>query len=324
MDPTESIQRSPANRLGLDYRSPPPRKLELPIIDVHTHVKSAEHATRFFEVATLYGIHRVVSMTPLEQVQPLRQAWGERIEFIAIPDWSRESLTPEFREDWLRRLEVFREHGSRLCKFWMAPPMRARHGLTLDHAYLRPVIDAARDLGYAFMVHVGDPSVWWNTRYADVARYGTKAEQYPQLEWLADYVAPRPVLCAHMGGFVEDLAFLQGLLQRHANCFLDSSATKWIVREVAWQPSAVREFICRNADRVLFGTDLVVDSKFDDFDHYASRYWVHQMLWETDCRGESPIEDPDAPDPPPLSGVDLPPEVLRRFYVENARRILGF
>jgi hypothetical protein len=44
-------------------------------------------------------------------------------------------------------------------------------------------------------------------------------------------------------------------------------------------------------------------------------------MWETACRGESPIEDPDADDPPRLAGVDLPAEVLRKMYRENAVRL---
>jgi hypothetical protein len=120
---------------------------------------------------------------------------------------------------------------------------------------------------------------------------------------------------------VEDPDFLQGLLDRHANYVLDTSATKWIVREVARQPERVREFMIRNADRILFGSDLVASDKFREFDHYASRYWAHLQMWETAYRGESPIEDPDAEQPPRLAGVDLPEDVLRALYIENAQRL---
>lgn len=109
------------------------------------------------------------------------------------------------------------------------------------------------------------------------------------------------------------------MLDRHANYRIDTSATKWIVREVARQPERVKDFVTRNANRVLFGSDLVAADRFQSFDHYASRYWAHQMMWETAYRGESPIEDPDAETPPQLAGVDLPAEVLRQVYGENAR-----
>jgi hypothetical protein len=90
-----------------------------------------------------------------------------------------------------------------------------------------------------------------------------------------------------------------------------------MVREIARQPAAVRDFVLRNQDRILFGSDLVVDEEYG-FEHYASRYWAHLRLWETPYRGESPIADPDADDPPCLAGLDLPGEVLEQLYCGNA------
>lgn len=315
--------RSPANLLGIDYRAVPNRKVSGEIIDAHCHVHFGRHAELFFEAAAAYGVTRVLSMSPLGEVERLRAAYGDRIRFIAIPNWKAFANDEQFRRDWIADLTRFRELGARICKFWMAPPMRERHQLTLDHGFLRPVVDCVLALGYDILVHVGDPSVWWRPggKYADTARFGTKEEQYDQLRWLCRYVAPRTVIAAHMGGYVEQPSFLQRLLDEHANLFFDSSATKWIVREVARRPDEVRDFILRNPTRILFGSDLVASEKFTDFDHYASRYWAHLMMWESAYRGESPIEDPDAEGTPRLAGLDLPAETLRAMYRENARRL---
>lgn len=309
-----------ANRTGIDYRNAPPRRSPGPIIDIHSHIHPGPCAATFFEAADRYGITHVVSMTPLEEARQLREQMPGRLSFIAIPNWRTFDDKVEHRQQWLADLGVFREMGSRICKFWMAPPMREKHGLTIEHEFVRPVVRAAIDLGYQFMIHAGDPSVWWKpgARYADTAKFGTKRDQYRQVEWLLDFVAPRIVIGAHMGGTVEDLPLLQGLLDHHPNYRIDTSATKWIVREVARQPAAVRDFVIRNAGRVLFGSDLVAMEKYKSFDHYASRYWAHQQMWETAARIESPIADPDADDPPRLAGVDLPADVLRKIYHENA------
>lgn len=324
-DDAREAERREANRLGLDYHAPPTRRVSVPIVDIHSHIYFGSHAERFFEAADRYGIDHVVSMSPLSEVPRLREKYPTRLSFIAIPDWKRFDDNEKHRDGWIQDLAVFREHAARICKFWMAPPMREKHGLTIDHPFLRPVVDAAVQLGYQFMIHAADPSVWWKpgARYADTAKFGTKHDQYRQVEWLLDYVAPRIVIGAHMGGTVEELDFLQGLLDRHPNYRIDTSATKWIVREVARQPAQVRDFVIRNADRVLFGSDLVAADRYLTFDHYASRYWSHQMMWESSYRGESPIEDPDAETPPQLAGVDLPPEVLRKIYAENARAVLS-
>lgn len=314
--------RSPANRLGLDYRRVPPRKLCGRIVDVHAHVNPVATAARFFEAADAYGITKVVSMTPLDDVPVLRTAYGKRLEFIAIPRWRRMENSAVFQKQWLTDLEAFREVGARRMKFWMAPPMRGNYGLTLKDPFFQPLIRQGLELGYDFMIHVGDPSEWFQPggRYADPAVFGTKHEQYPQLEFLLETVAPHTVIAAHMGGSVEEPAFLQDLLDRYPNLYLDSSATKWVVRGVARQPEALREFMLRNQDRILFGSDLVVAEAYD-FEHYASRYWTHQMMWETPYRGESPIDDPDAGQPPPLAGLDLPADALKKLYSENAGRL---
>lgn len=320
---SKQYETNAANRLGLDYRKAPPRRTAGPIIDIHTHLHDAKNTRLLMEAADAYGIGTIYSMNALEHAADLRAAWGERVRFIAVPRWRDMGMTAAFRDRWIADLGTFRELGARLCKFWMAPPMRERHGLTLGHDFLRPVIDAALGLGYEFMTHIADPSVWWRpgARYSDTSRYGTKTEQYAQLEWFLDYVAPRRVIGAHMGGFVEDLSFLQGLLDRHANYLLDTSATKWIVREVSRQPEATAAFVIRNADRVLFGSDLVASPDYDTFDHYASRYWAQRTMWETDYRGKSPIDDPDAENPPRMAGANLPVEVLEKVYSGNARKL---
>ncbi len=309
----------PANRLGIDYRAAPARKAACRIVDIHSHVYAGTTSPTFFDVARLYGVSKVVTMAPLDHVPTLRAAYGDRLDFIAIPRWRAMNSTDEFRTGWMHDLERFRELGATRMKFWMAPPMRERHGLTLDNPFFEPVIRHALDLGYHFMVHIGDPSEWFEPggKYENHAIFGSKRDQYTQLEWLLERVGPRTVIGAHMGGTVENPDFLASLLERFSNYYVDSSATKWVARGVAKSPERVRELIIRFQDRIAFGSDLVVDDKYD-FDHYASRYWVHQMMWETPHRGENPIDDPDGPQPPRLAGVDLPPDVLRKFYDTNA------
>ena len=311
---------NPSNLIGLDYRRVPQWAVDVPLFDVHTHVRTAEGVEAFFEAAAAYGVRRVLSMQSILEAPRLRERWGRRVGFIAVPRWAEFALTDAFSRQWRADLAEFRDLGATLCKFWVAPPMRDEHGLTLDHPFMEPIIAHALDLGYSFMVHVGDPTLWWNSRYADTARFGTKRAQYQQLEHLLRRVSPRLVIGAHMGGTVEVCDLLQELFDRHPNYVIDTSATKWVVREVSRHPQRVRELVIRNADRVLFGSDCVTEPRHD-FDHYASRYWAQRTLWETAHDGLSPIEDPDAVGAPLLRGVNLPPETLRKVYAENAIRL---
>jgi hypothetical protein len=78
---------------------------------------------------------------------------------------------------------------------------------------------------------------------------------------------------------------------------------------------------------VLFGTDLVANpdrEKEGKREHYATRFYVHQHLWESTGWFDSPIEDEDSPEPPRFQGLYLPREILSKFYWDNAARRYGF
>jgi predicted TIM-barrel fold metal-dependent hydrolase len=315
----------PHNRLGIDYHQVPPRKIPGLVIDAHTHTRDVKLTAEFLRAADDYSIGQIWTMAPLEDVDPLRAAYPGRFEFIAVPQWQKMTSQAEFLVDWRRRVDEFAEKGVKLIKFHMSPATQKRSGLTLDHPEVKSMIRHAYELGYHFMSHVGDPKAWFgpDQKYKPADGHKTFAEQFAMLDRMLEEYPDRVHLGAHMGGSLEDLGSLQQRLDRFPNYIIDSSATRWIVRAVAEQPAKdVRDFIIRNQDRILFGSDLVVGEKYD-FDHYASRYWVHQKLWETAYSGESPIDDPDAAGGiPQLHGVDLPVDVLEILYRGNAQRWL--
>jgi hypothetical protein len=178
------------------------------------------------------------------------------------------------------------------------------------------------------MVHVADPDVWFRTVYADAAKFGTKADQYVGLERMMQMFPDLIWIGAHMAGDAENPDHLEALLEKYPLFHIDTSATKWQVREVSPRAAAHLDLICRYPDRFLFGTDLVTRHHLDR-EHYVSRYWCQRMLWESTWEGQSPIADsdwtpaPDGPATPMLHGVGLPDEVLRLVYYENSRRILN-
>jgi hypothetical protein len=258
---------------------------------------------------------------------------------------------------FIERIRKFHDAGVRIVKFWAAP-RGVDYGrevgdpslLRIDAPMRIEAMEVASDLGMVFMTHVGDPDTWFATKYADASVYGTKAGQYEPLEILLDRFT-QPWIAAHMGGWPEDLEFLTGLMQRHGNLHLDTSAAKWMVRELGGHDrGAIVAFLQRFSGRVMFGTDIVTsdehlhageksldvmklaNSPAEAFELYASRYWVMRTLFETDYRGPSPIADPDLAlvepdahsglDAPALVGKALPPEVLSNVYFEAAHTLL--
>jgi hypothetical protein len=352
------VPRNPSNLHGLDYRAEAARfqRLSHPIIDVHAHVQGARASRLLREAMDLYGVHDIWSMTALDQVSAVREVLGQRLRLIAVPDFASKDRRHAHGEGFLERIQAYHALGARICKFWAAPRITDFAVELGDASMFRldapPRIEAMRlaeSLGMSFMTHVADPDTWFATRYADATRYGQKADHYLPLERLLDRFQV-PWIAAHMGGWPEDLGFLAGLLDRHANLNLDASATKWMVRELSRHDrAALVDFLDRFRGRILFGSDIVTTDDHlvhaegktemaakasapeDAFDLYASRYWALRTLWETDHEGTSPIADPDLAmvdpsrhgplDAPTLRGKRLPPDLLRTLYFDAASEL---
>jgi hypothetical protein len=342
----------PSNRFGLDYRveaerlGPP----VVPIIDAHAHINGGEASRVYRDVSDAFGVVCTFTQTRLNQAEAVRDVMGDRVRFVAVPDFMGPDPGRAHTSGYLEDITTWHGLGARMLKFWCGPRGRDymhQAGLdpmlmTLDHPWRREQMDHAASLGMAFMTHIADPDTWFAGKYTDASWYGTKQSQYDALERLGEEY-PRLWLIAHMGGWPEDLSFVSGLLERHPNFVIDTSATKWMVRELSKHPSdELLAFLERFEGRVLFGSDIVtMDEHLSDeegprgmgagatnedeaFDLYASRYYAYRTMLETAYRGESPIADPDlmmldpgrydAMSAPALTGHDLPERVLKILY----------
>lgn len=285
-------------------------------------------------------------MTGLDNARRLFPDFGDRIKFICVPDYLKRDKMGTFTTQWLKDIESFRrEFDSPIIKFWCAPrgldvgdtspDPGATDAMRLGSPIRKQGMKLAYDLGYrVFMTHVGDPDTWFQTVYTDAERYGTKLEQFEPLEEALEEYRDVTWIGAHMGGYPEDLDWLQAFLDRHPNYVVDTSAAKWQIRELSKHPDQFREFCRRNPGRVLFGTDIVANEHMDNsigFDLFASRYWALRTLIETDYDGMSPIVDPDLHrvDPsvpedstPPLRGANLHGPLLSTIYHDATQRVL--
>jgi predicted TIM-barrel fold metal-dependent hydrolase len=343
-DPTEPAAPPEHNVTGHDYGD---RTHFLysgpPILDIHAHVlrtrpsdpptgpppmsgpgATTTQAELMLDVAREFGILRTWSMCPPEDIPLLREKLGNRIAFNGMINKAK---LDEPDDDVFRRLDQFLENGVDMIKFWSAPRGRDR-GLFVDAPWRIEAAKRARAAGVRIvMVHVGDPDVWFRNQYADTAKFGTKPEQYSGLERMMELFPDLTWIGAHMGGDPEHPDHLQALLERYPNYYIDTSATKWQVREVSPRREAIRALICRFPERFLFGSDLVTRESLPR-EHYVSRYWCQRTLWESAWEGRSPIADPDfqpepgGPTTPPLHGLRLPGDVLAKIYHFNARRLL--
>ncbi len=347
-----------ANLLGLDYAREAVNleRFDFPIVDVHTHLSGDEAARVYQRAANLYGIGLTYSMTPLDKMDAVQSVLGDAVQFIAIPDYGRLTSANQLGEQYARQIERLYKEGVRVAKFWSAPRryvIEKKAGLpgamSLDSPHILESMATAAGLGMAIMVHIGDPDTWFATKYSDSNRYGTKREQYEPLETVLERFDV-PFIAAHMGGSPEDLNFLSDLLDRHPNLYLDTSATKWMVRELSKHPRAeLVGFFRRWHGRILFGSDIVTSNKHlhesvdgkpdagpahtpdEAFALYASRYWALRTLLETRYVGQSPIADPDLAmlnpeqynslSAPQLNGMHLPALLLKTLMHDAAKNL---
>ena len=115
----------------------------------------------------------------------------------------------------------------------------------------------------------------------------------------------------HVGGIPEDLARVGKMLDELPNMYIDTAER---IAELGRQPYTARDFIIKYQDRILYGTDLIPkDSNiipnyrfyetYDEYFDYNDWDDHHQGRW---C----------------IYGINLPDEVLRKIYFENACKVI--
>jgi predicted TIM-barrel fold metal-dependent hydrolase len=305
------------------YLTPPIRRYRGNRVDAHVHIRPPEQMTTLLEMADAYSVRTFVGIADLEVIAACRRALPGQIHGMLRLTYDDIDDTASFRRRTLDLLHRgIEEEGIRGVKFWFKPEFNARDGLYWDDPRLDHIFDVMCEHRLVALIHIADPDIWFEQHYTDVGRYLSKRDNYRQLENRMDRHTDLLVQAAHLGGDPEDLPHLDAMLDRHPNLHYDLSATKWLARELSAKPEASREFIARRADRLLWGSDLVVGRRDDmTMDDYATRYYVHSHLWEG--RGEiiSPIPDNDAGRPVTVVGLDLSDDVLAKIYCRNAERL---
>ncbi len=198
-----------------------------------------------------------------------------------------------------------------------------------DDPRFDPVWQRAGELGIPVLWHCADPIAFFqpaderNERWEELYRHpdwsfhGADFPTHTELiEAQLRVFARHPettFVAAHMANLPEDLSRLGDLLDRHPNMYVETSAR---LAELGRQPYTARDFFIRYADRILFGTDGpgTTDKLNPQFRFLETRdeYFPY-------------VDDP-ARFPPQgfwnIYGVDLPDDVLRKVYYQNAERLI--
>jgi predicted TIM-barrel fold metal-dependent hydrolase len=194
--------------------------------------------------------------------------------------------------------------------------------LKIDDPDLDPVWDACARLNIPVFIHTADPQEFFepidfkNERWLELSLFGDRRyppDQFPRFEEL---VAQRDRLfkkhpktrfvMAHLGWHGNDLGRLGKLLDGMPNVYTEIGA---VLYDIGRQPRGAREFLVKYQDRVMFGKDAFEPSEYPTYwrvletrDEYFDYYRDYHAFWK-------------------MYGVDLPDEVLKKMYYQNALRI---
>jgi len=236
--------------------------------------------------------------------------------------------------------------------------------VAVDDRRLDPLWAKAGALGVPVCIHVADPrAFWWplterNERWDELGvhpywAYGPvpaavlsrfpdeiqqlvlrrpKVPSWPALLQAAERMYrnhPKTIFVAvHFGNAAEDLDYVDGLLDRNPNVWIDTAAR---VGEFGRHPAArLRAFFDKWQDRIVFGTDIGVggdhlmlgsngeiEPELKDVEPFYRGHW---RFFETSERA--------IPHPSPIQGrwtidaIGLSPAVLDKIYRANALNLL--
>lgn len=277
-----------------------------------------------------YGIAKQVGIVHDQEgfIQAKEQYPGKFVyaKYLNLGDIAQYHVDPVLDE-----ISKLRDQGFSIAKSWFGPRWRDYYedvasDFCINHPKLEPIYDAIEEAGIPLLIHVSDPDTYYANQYKDSAKYGLKNDHLSELEDVLSKHRKMIVQIPHFGAQPEihRLPNLSRWLDEYPNVVLDTASSRWMARELSKDVKKSREFMMKYADRVLFGTDVFAGR--GERDYYSGRYLAQRILWETDELG-TPLPIPDADTVNIggtfINGLDLPLDVLRKLYWENAERLYG-
>jgi predicted TIM-barrel fold metal-dependent hydrolase len=317
-----------------------------PVVDAHNHL--GEEFGGGWDRRPLAELLPLLDEADVRLLVDLDGGWGEAIlqhhldHFKAAaperfcvfggvdwPAWAEQG--DRFGEWAAGRLRLQAGWGAQGLKIWKGLGLHVRDPqgqlVAVDDPRLDPLWETAADLGLPVVIHVADPVAFFDPLDAHNERWEELHEHpdwhfpsppFPPFTAIVSGLAalverhPRTTFVgAHVGCYAENLAWVGALLDRCPNFYVDIAAR---IAELGRQPYSARRFFLRYAGRILFGTDLGAD---------VAGYRLYYRFLETadEYFGYAP-EDPPGQGRWQIYGLDLPDEVLRQVYFENAERVI--
>lgn len=321
-------------------------KPRFPVIDAHNHLGEAFGGG--WDRKPLDELLDRLDQAGVVHYVDLDGGWGEdileqhlehfkskapgRFTIFGGVNWGRWKEMGDAFPDWAAsRLLAQKERGAEGLKIWKALGLYVRdhhdQRVSVDDERLRPIWQAAGELGLPVLIHVADPVAFFdppdetNERWEELQQHPDWTFTSPPfppflqiVNSLFNLVKRHPettFIGAHVGCYAENLSWVGEMLDACPNYFIDISAR---LGELGRQPYTARKFFLHYRDRILFGSDMGPEPE---------EYRLYYRFLETDdeyfnySTAEIPTQGRWH-----VHGLYLPGEVLQAVYRGNALRLL--
>jgi predicted TIM-barrel fold metal-dependent hydrolase len=306
-----------------------------PVVDVHGHQSLTSQEAINNVVAELDRLNVRVYM-PADNLSGERlratlaaiDASPHRDRFRVFAGVNFNDVGPGWSERAVRQLEQDIQAGAvgvgEIPKSLGLTTMKADGTrLRVDDPELDAVWLALARLNVPVFIHTAEPREFFqpldmhNERWLELSLFADRRNYEPgqvsfeQLMTERDNMIRRnpdtQFIVAHFGWHANDLPRAARLLDEFQNVVVEVGA---ILHELGRQPRAAREFFIKYQDRILFGKDAFQPTEYPYFwrvfetaDEYFDYYRGYHAFWK-------------------MYGMDLPDEVLKKVYYQNALRVI--
>jgi len=317
-----------------------PQRARFPAIDVHNHINDDRPGRSRADPAEIV---KVLDAANVETVVNLTGGWGERLRrsiaelsvahpgrFVVFTQIDYAHLSePGYLVRQLRESVAAGARGVKVLKD-LGLSVRDERGalIAIDDPRLDPVWEEAGALGVPVAFHTADPDAFFlpvdarNERYEELRTHpgwsfapGRGFPSKPELLAARNRVIARhprtQFVGLHVANHPEDLDEVARWLDTYPNLVVETGGR---LAELGRQPRHARAFILAYQDRVLFGTDAFPSPAM-------YRRWFRFL--ETDDEYFPYADVPGDQGRWNVYALDLPDDVLRKVYHDNAARLLG-
>ncbi len=310
-------------------------RARFPFIDVHNHqrgAQTAEQVDRLVKEMDALNMRVMVNLSGgygerlKAAVASLKGRYRDRFAVFASMDFNGLD-EPGYGQRAAAQFEQDVRNGAQGLKIYKNFGMDLKDSrgqrVHVDDARFDPVFEACARLRVPVLIHTAEPRPFFepmdkhNERWLELKLYPGRArppERYPSWETLMAeqrnlFARHRKTIFidAHLGWLGGDLGELGRLLDRLPNLYTDISA---VVEELARQPRFARQWFIRYQDRVMFGKDTWRPAEYQTYfriletaDEYFDHDRKYHGLWKA-------------------YGLDLPDEVLKKLYYQNALKVI--